>query len=60
GKTERQKNPHRPGSLAFATWVCARLGGWNGYRTKPGPIVLARGYRRLQDLISGWNIRGIV
>ena len=31
GRTERQKNPHPPGSLAFATWVCARLGGWTGY-----------------------------
>lgn len=30
GKTERQKNPHARGSLAYATWVCARLGGWTG------------------------------
>ena len=31
GKTERQKNPHPKGSLAYAAWVCARLGGWTGY-----------------------------
>ncbi len=31
GKTERQKNPHPRGSLAYAAWVCARLGGWTGY-----------------------------
>ena len=31
GKTVRQKNPHSKGSLAFAAWVFARLGGWNGY-----------------------------
>ena len=31
GKTEKQKNPHPKGSLAFAAWVCARLGGWTGY-----------------------------
>ena len=24
--TERQKNPHPPDTLAFATWVIARLG----------------------------------
>src|SRR5882724_1758378 len=31
GKTERQKNPHPKGSLAFAGWVIGRLGGWTGY-----------------------------
>ena len=31
GKTTKQKNPHPKGSLAFAAWVCARLGGWTGY-----------------------------
>ena len=31
GRTQRQKNPHSRGSLAFATWVCARLGGWTSY-----------------------------
>ena len=44
GRTERQKNPHPPGSLAFATWVCARLGGWTGYYGKPGPIVILSGW----------------
>jgi hypothetical protein len=24
-------NPHAPGTLAFATWLCARPGGWTGY-----------------------------
>jgi Transposase DDE domain len=43
GKTERQKNPHPQGSLAYAAWVCARLGGWTGYYGKPGPIVMPRG-----------------
>lgn len=53
GKTERQKNPHPPGSLAFATWVCARLGGWTGYYGKPGPIVLYHGLRQLRAIQSG-------
>ena len=60
GKTERQKDPHPSGSLAFAAWVCARLGGWTGYGGKPGPVVLIQGYQRLQAMIDGWNIRGIV
>ena len=44
GKTERQKNPHPKGSLAYAAWVCARLGGWTGYYGKPGPLVMLNGY----------------
>src|SRR5580693_8101003 len=27
GKTERQKNPHPPHSLAWLAWIIARLGG---------------------------------
>ena len=53
GGTERQKNPHPPGSLAFATWVCARLGGWTGYYGKPGPIVILRGWTEFQALKHG-------
>jgi hypothetical protein len=56
GKTDRQKNPHAPGSLAYVTWVCARLGGWTGYYRKPGPIVLVRGHLRLKTMLDGWRI----
>lgn len=48
GKTERQKNPHPRGSLAYAAWVCARLGGWTGYYGKPGPIVMLQGWLEIQ------------
>lgn len=48
GKTERQKNPHPPGSLAYAAWVCARLGGWTGYYGKPGPLVMLEGWLQVQ------------
>ena len=48
GKTQRQKNPHPKGSLAYAAWVCARLGGWTGYYGKPGPIVMLEGWREFQ------------
>jgi hypothetical protein len=53
GRTARQRNPHPSGTLAHATWVCARLGGWNGYYRKPGPIILVRGHVRLQTMLEG-------
>jgi len=53
GKTERQKNPHPYGSLAYAAWVCARLGGWTGYYGKPGPAVMLDGWLRFQDAKIG-------
>ena len=56
GRTERQKNPHPRGSLAFATWVCARLGGWTGYYGKPGPIVILRGWTEFQSLKHGAHL----
>jgi len=57
GKTARQKNPHPPNSLAFASWVCARLGGWTGYYGKPGPIVMLEGWFELQTMIRANAIR---
>jgi hypothetical protein len=53
GKTEKQKNPHPKGSLAFAAWVCARLGGWNCYYGKPGPITMLNGWREFQSAKQG-------
>jgi hypothetical protein len=53
GKTERQKNPHPKGSLAFAAWVCARLGGWTGYYGKPGPVVMLNGWLYFQAAKHG-------
>jgi hypothetical protein len=49
GKTQRQKNPHPRGSLAYASWVLARLGGWTGYYGKPGPVVMLVGWLKFQD-----------
>lgn len=59
GKTERQKNPHPPGSLAFAAWVFARLGGWTGYYGKPGPIVMLRGLSQFHAIKHGWGLRNV-
>lgn len=57
GKTTKQKNPHPPGSLAYASWICARLGGWTGYYGKPGPIVMLRGLESLKSMLAGWRLR---
>jgi hypothetical protein len=53
GKTARQKNPHPKRSLAYAAWVCARLGGWTGYYGKPGPIVMLEGWLDFQAAKRG-------
>jgi len=60
GRTARQKNPHAPGSLAHAAWVCARLGGWTGYYGKPGPVVMLHGMLRLRAMIEGFRLAGTV
>jgi hypothetical protein len=57
GKTERQKNPHPKGSLAFAAWVIARLGGWTGYYGKPGPKVMSIGLQNFSAIKYGASLR---
>ncbi len=46
GKTERQKNHHPPGTLAWLAWIVARLGGWNCYYRPPGPKTMRQGWDR--------------
>jgi hypothetical protein len=53
GKTERQKNVHPKGTLAFAVWVIARLGGWDGYYGKPGPKTMRLGLEAFQSIKFG-------
>jgi IS4 transposase len=53
GKTIRQKNPHPKGTLAFASWVIARLGGWTAYYGKPGPKVMRLGFEAFQRIKFG-------
>ena len=54
GNTARLKNPHPPHTLAFAAWVCARLGGWTVYYSKPGPAVMLAGLKRYCAMKFGW------
>jgi DDE family transposase len=58
GKTEKQKNPYIIGHLAWAAWIIARLGGWNGYvrERKPGPITFFDGLKILQGILIGWKL----
>jgi hypothetical protein len=56
GKTQRQKNPHSPDSLAFVAWIAARLGGWNCYYKPPGPKTMRDGWNRLAATLEGYAL----
>jgi Transposase DDE domain len=54
-------NPHAHQSLPWASWIIARLGGWNG-RPKarpPGPITFKHGLDTLQTMARGWALRDV-
>lgn len=56
GRTNLQSNPHSPHSLAWAAWIIARLGGWDGYpRTKPGPITIHHGLQHFLGVAGAWG-----
>lgn len=57
GATARQKNPHPKGTLAFAAWVIARLGGWTAYYGKPGPKVMRQGLEDFRRIKYGTTLR---
>ena len=57
GKTARQKNPYPKGSLAFAAWVVASLGGWDGYYGKPGPKTMSIGLEAFMRIKFGATLR---
>lgn len=58
GKTEKSINPYPPNSLAFASWVVARLGGWKGYQNRkpPGPITIINGLNRFYNILEGYYL----
>lgn len=57
GKTDKQKNPFHPASLAWAAWIIARMGGWKGYQraAPPGPITMKRGLEAFGYMKIGWH-----
>jgi hypothetical protein len=56
GKTERQRNPHPKHSLAWLSWIVARLGGWNCYYKPPGPKTMRRGWDRFAAIAEGFAL----
>ena len=60
GKTDRQKNPHPPNTLAWAAWVIAKLGGWHEYEAKPpGPITFYNGLTYFRAFAAGWAFKNV-
>jgi len=58
GKTKKQKNPYPIESLAFGSWVIARLGGWKGYKSEgpPGPITFTKGLTKFYNILEGYYL----
>jgi DDE family transposase len=61
GKTALQKNPHVRHSLAWAGWIIAHLGGWDGYPSSkpPGPITFRHGLQYFYAIAAGWALRDV-
>lgn len=61
GKTRLQSNPHPNSSLAWAAWIIAKLGGWNGYASSkpPGPITFYNGLAYFRACADGWALREV-
>lgn len=59
--TEKQRNPHPNESLAWAAWIIARLGGWDGYASSkpPGPITFKHGLDYFHGIAKGWTLRNV-
>lgn len=58
GRTDKQKNHYRAGSVAWAAWAIARLGGWKGYAKErpPGPITFITDLRRFHAMVEGFQL----
>ena len=58
GKTQKQCNPFKSGTLAWASWIIAREGGWSGYvsQGRPGYITISRGHQRFCRLCEFYEL----
>lgn len=58
GGTQKQKNPFNIGSIAYCSWVFARLSGWSGYASQPRPgyISLKRGLDIFRIKYEGYSL----
>jgi hypothetical protein len=61
GVTKLQKNPHRKTSLKWASWIIAKLGGWDGYPSSkpPGPITFKHGLEEFHAIVAGWSLKDV-
>ena len=61
GSTVQQKNPFPVFSLAWASWIIGRMGGWKGYKNADpaGPITVKRGLEIFSQIFTGWQIQKI-
>jgi hypothetical protein len=60
GATQRQKNPHPKGSLAWLAWIVARYGGWNCYGKPPGTKTMSQGWQQFSAVLSGFLIAQVL
>jgi hypothetical protein len=60
-RTAKQQNPHPKQSFAWAAWIIARLGGWDGYSSSkpPGPITFRHGLDYFHGIAKGWSLRNV-
>ena len=60
-QSKRLRNPHPPDSLAWATWIIGRLGGWDGYPSSkpPGPITIKNGLEYFHAVATGWSLKDV-
>lgn len=58
GKTEKQKNGNKESSLAWASWIIGRLGGWKGYASdaKPGIKTMRDGLVKFYQMYDGFML----
>jgi hypothetical protein len=61
GATAAQKNPHPRHGLAWAAWIIAKLGGWDGYKSSkpPGPITFRHGLEYFRSIAYGWSLHNV-
>jgi hypothetical protein len=60
-QTDTNKNPYKKQSLAWASWVIARLGGWKNAKKErpPGPITFKNGLDRFNGIFEGWKLANL-
>ena len=56
GQTQKQKNPYDATSLAWVTWIIARIGGWTGYKSQSpaGYITIKNGLDKYHQQYEGY------